>query len=133
MLLMGLSFAKITLSNPKVPQHCLETEALADTGALFLIIPEAVREQLNLSVESEKRVVLADGTHRDVPYVGPIELRFNNRSAFVGAVVMGEQVLLGAIPMEDMDFVVSPVNRRVDINPDHPHRGVGFAKQTTLN
>jgi hypothetical protein len=44
-----------------------------------------------------------------VPYVGPIEVRFKNRVGFAGALVMGDQVLLGAIPMEDMDLVVIPI------------------------
>src|SRR2546430_8133531 len=41
----------------------------------------------------------------------PIELRFKNRVGFVGALVMGDQVLLGAIPMEDMDLVIIPSSR----------------------
>ncbi len=63
-----------------------------------------------------------------LPYVGPIETRFKNRSAFVGAIVMGDQVLLGAIPMEDMDLVVLPQDRRVDVNPLSPNTASAFAK-----
>lgn len=43
------------------------------------------------------------------------------RVAFTGALVMGDQVLLGAIAIEDMDLVVSPKDRRVDVNPDSPN------------
>ena len=50
----------------------------------------------------------ADGSRRQVPYAGPLEVRFKNRVALGGALVMGEKVLLGAIPMEDMDLVVRP-------------------------
>ena len=56
-----------------------------------------------------------------VPYVGPIELRYKNRVGFVGAIVMGEQALLGAIPIEDMDLVVVPKTREVIVNPDSPN------------
>jgi hypothetical protein len=63
-----------------------------------------------------------------LPYVGPIETRFKNRAAFVGAIVMGDQVLLGAIPMEDMDLVVLPKDRQVDVNPASPDIASGFAK-----
>ena len=62
------------------------------------------------------------------PYVGPIETRFKNRAAYVGAIVMGDQVLLGAIPMEDMDLVVTPQDRRVDVNPLSPDIASTFAK-----
>jgi hypothetical protein len=37
-----------------------------------------------------------------------VELRFKNRIGFSGALVLGDQVLLGAIPMEDMDLFVVP-------------------------
>ena len=112
----------LSLRNPRYPEkESIEVEALADTGALFLIIPEHVRLQLNLDKLLDKEVTLADGSRRMVPYVGPIETRFKNRAAFVGAIVMGDQVLLGAIPMEDMDLVVVPKDRRVDINPANPN------------
>ena len=47
-------------------------------------------------------------------------MRFKNRVGFTGALVMEDQVLLGAIPMEDMDLVVIPRTRTLDVNPDGP-------------
>ena len=75
-----------------------------------------------------KEVTIADGTKRELPYVGPIEVRFKNRVGFVGAIVMGDQVLLGAIPMEDMDLVVLPKDRRIDVNPASPNVACSIAK-----
>jgi len=95
--------------------------ALADSGALHLCIPEHVRIQLKLEEIDRKEVTLADGSKQLVPYVGPVELRFKNRVGFTGALVMGDQVLLGAIPMEDMDLVVIPRTRTLDVNPDSPN------------
>jgi clan AA aspartic protease len=112
----------LTLQNPRMTnREPYQTEALADTGAVFLIIPEHVRLQLDLEVEDEKEVTLADGRRRMVPYVGPVKVVFKNRTAYVGAIVMGEEVLLGAIPMEDMDLIVLPQDRRVDVNPRSPN------------
>jgi clan AA aspartic protease len=126
---MGLSYCMLTLKNPRIPERQpVEAQALADTGAIFLIIPEHIRLQLSLEAEGEKEVTLADGSRRMVPYVGPIETRFKNRVAYVGAIVMGDEVLLGAIPMEDMDLVVIPQQRRVDINPLNPNYAAGLAK-----
>ena len=67
-----------------------------------------------------KPATLADGRVVQVPYVGPLELRFENRVGFTGALVMGEQPLLGAIPMEDMDLAVVPRTRQVVVNPESP-------------
>ncbi len=47
-------------------------------------------------------------------------MRFKNRVAIGGALVMGDRVLLGAIPMEDMDLVIRPCDRQVDVNPASP-------------
>jgi clan AA aspartic protease len=119
----------LTLRNPRLPESKpVEVEALADTGSVFLIIPENIRLQLGLEELQEKEVALADGSRKKFPYVGPIETRFKNRAAYVGAIVMGDQVLLGAIPMEDMDLVVLPRDRQVDVNPASPNIASAYAK-----
>jgi len=127
---MGLIFAMLKLTNPRRPDiEPVEVSALADTGSVFLVIPESVRELLGLhEVAREESVVLADGSRRCVPYVGPIGVRFKNRIGFFGAIVMGNQTLLGAIPMEDMDLVLTPVDRRVDVNPESPDIAQALAK-----
>jgi len=84
--------------------------------------------QLQLEEQDKKEVELADGSHRLIPYVGPIETRFKNRVAFVGAIVMGDEVLLGAIPMEDMDLVLLPKQRLADVNPQSPNFASAKAK-----
>ena len=115
---MGLVSAMLTLRNPRRADiGPVETEALVDTGSVYLIIPDHTRLQLALGEEGKKEVTLADGSKCMVPYVGPIEARFKNRVAFVGAIVMGDEVILGAIPMEDMDLVVMPHQRRIDGDP----------------
>lgn len=109
--------------NPRLAElEPVEVTALVDTGALHLCIPEHIRIQLKLEAIDEKEVTLADGSKRLVPYVGPIEIRFKNRIGFAGALVLGQQVLLGAIPMEDMDLVVIPKRHRPDSFGD-THRG----------
>jgi clan AA aspartic protease len=126
---MVLAFAVLTLSNPRRNDlQSIEVEALADTGAVHLCIPELVRVQLQLEEQGQKEATIAGGTKRMVPYVGPIEVRFKNRVGFVGALVLGDQVLLGAIPMEDMDLVVTPKDRRVDVNPASPNVACSMAK-----
>jgi len=126
---MGLVNARIKLINARRPSlKAVEVEALADSGAVHLCIPEHVRFQLKLDKLDSKEVTLADGSKKLVPYVGPLEIRFKNRVGFAGALVMGDQVLLGAIPMEDMDLVILPRERRIDINPENPNVAASIAK-----
>ena len=101
---------------------------MVDSGALHLCIPEHIRLQLDLNEISKKEVGLADGTKRLVPYVGPLEIRFKNRVGFAGALVLGDQVLLGTIPMEDMDLVVIPKERKLAVNPDSPNFATSIVK-----
>lgn len=87
-----------------------------------------VQIQLELEESDCKEVTLADGSRQSVPFVGPIELRFENRVGFTGALVMGDQVLIGVIPMEDMDLVATPKTRKLAINPDSPNMATSVAK-----
>ena len=64
-------------------------------------------------------------------YVGPVQVRFKDRVGFAGALVMGDQVLLGAIQMEDMDLAVLPKARRLDVNPASPNIAATTAKLIT--
>ena len=126
---MGLVNGNVLLKNPRLPELApVDVVALADSGAVHLCIPEHVRIQLKLEAIDNKEVTLADGSTKLVPYVGPIELRFKNRVGFAGALVMGDQVLLGAIPMEDMDLVIIPKTRNLDVNPDSPNIASSIVK-----
>ncbi|MBI5024174.1 MAG: clan AA aspartic protease [Candidatus Omnitrophica bacterium] len=126
---MGLVNAKISLKNPREKKlKILEENALVDSGAVHLCIPEHIKIQLKLEEIDKKEVTLADGSKKLVPYVGPVEIRYKNRVGFAGALVMGDQVLLGAIPMEDMDLIVIPGKRVLDVNPDSPNVATSIAK-----
>ena len=126
---MGLVTARLTLKNPRQPElRPVETTALADSGAVHLCIPAHVQIQLGLEEISQKEVTLADGGKKLVPYVGPIELHFKNRIGFAGALVSGNEVLLGAIPMEDMDLIIIPKTRTLDLNPESPNIGTSVVK-----
>lgn len=95
----------------------MTVRALVDTRAVNLCIPAHVALQLEL----EREVTTADGKATLVPYVGPIQVRFENRACFVGAFVLGQNVLLGSIPLEDMDLVLNPRLEKVTVNPDSPN------------
>ncbi len=118
---MGHVFADIELSNPlRSGMQAVKTKALAHTGALMLCIPEHLALQLGLETESEREVSAADGRRRKVPYVGPVQIRFENRHCFTGALVLGDSVVLGAIPMQDMDLVINPQIEGLTVNPASP-------------
>ncbi len=125
---MGAARAKVQLRNPRRPElGVVEIDALADTGAMHLCIPPEIRDRLDLEAADDKPVTLADGTQRMIAYVGPVELRYGGRTGFTGALVMGDEALLGQVPLEDMDLIVVPKTREVIPNPVSPGAGRSFA------
>jgi clan AA aspartic protease len=119
---MGLITATVELSNPRQPHLSpLEVSALVDTRAMTICIPEHVAVQLQLPEIEKREVTTADEWSHVVPYVGPIQIRFQNRTCFTGALVLGDSVLLGAAAMEDMDLVISPSRQTIVVNPRSPN------------
>ncbi len=101
----------------------LSVKALVDSGAYMLAINQSIKAQLNLQTVDEQIAELADGTQLRLEVVGPVEIRFENRRAMVDAMVLpGEaEVLLGAIPMEEMDVMVDPKQQQLIVNPASPY------------
>ena len=125
---MGLSYARLKLANSRRPDlAAIELDALADTGAPHLCIPEHVALQLQLDELEKREVTIAGGSRRLVPYMGPVTVSFANRQCYAGAMVLGTEALLGAIPMEDMDLVVLPGTQQVAVNPMNPNIAVSRA------
>jgi len=111
---MGVITTRITLSNPKENALSpIEVNAIVDTGPLHLCIPEHNAIQLQLAEMRKRELTVAEGRRTQCPYVGPIQVNVGNRGCFTGTLVLGEEVLLGALPMEDMDRVISPARLSV--------------------
>ena len=99
---------------------------MVDSGAFTLCIPEHVKIQLQLEELEKREVTLADGKKQLVPFVGPIQINFENRMTFTGALVLGNMVLLGAIPMEDLDVIIHPLKQKLMVNPESPNIATGL-------
>lgn len=113
--------SELSLSNPSKPDlAAVKVSALADTGALMLVIPEHVQFQLGLEHAEIREVTTADGSKHPVPYVGPVRVTFENRQCFVGAMVFGDQVVLGSLPLSELELVVDPADQRLVANPASP-------------
>lgn len=126
---MGITYADLRLANQSRPDlEEIDASALVDTGALHLCIPEHVAMQLQLNPLKQREVQTADGKSHMIDYVGPVKISMLGRECFTGALVMGNQVLLGAIPMEDMDLIVEPARMRVTVNPLSPNIPMSLAK-----
>jgi len=123
---MGIVHTEITIKNardvlnvryengnaPKVRQATLQV--VVDTGAMTLVINEQMRLQLGLAVVGTKQATLADDTKKTVQIAEPVEIHWKNRSMTCQPwVVNSERILLGAIPLEDMDLIVDPAKQEL--------------------
>jgi len=130
---MGLIKAEIELSNPRDSDiKPITVSSLVDTGALHLCVPEHIAIQLELEELYKREVTTADGKKHLVPYMGPISLKFENRGCFTGALVFGDEVLLGAVPMEDMDVLISPAKQALIVNHESPNIAMSVVKVVSL-
>jgi clan AA aspartic protease len=126
---MGLIHAEIELSNPRDGNiKPVRVNSLVDTGALHLCVPEHIAIQLKLEELYKREVTTADGKKHLVPYMGPIIIKFENRGCFTGALVFGDEVLLGAVPMEDMDVLIPPAKQALIVNPESPNIAMSVVK-----
>lgn len=132
---MGLVYAEIELINngdlEMVRRNLLDQDevkrmtviALVETGSYMLCINESIQEQLQLPVVEKRKAETADGRIVELDVVTNVELKFKNRRTLCNAMVLqgDSEVLLGAIPLEDMDVLVHPLRQELIVNPDHPY------------
>ena len=97
-------------------------DALVDTGASELCLPADVVEILKLHEIDRMRVQTADGARHSYRVVGMVEVEVQGRATQVRAVELppGARPLLGAFPLEGMDWHISPKQRRLIPNPAFP-------------
>ena len=124
---MGIVHAEITLKNVadgvKAQTGFIKPEeirtvtvtTIVDTGAGTLVINEELRRQLGLEVRGTKQVTLANNAKETVKVTDPVEVHWKNREMTCQPwVVSGTgEVLLGVIPLEDMDLIVDPAQREL--------------------
>ncbi len=99
---------------------------LADSGAFMMAINEHIQEVLQLPYKEKRKAVMADGSVVEYDVVGPVEVKFKNRTATCNAFVLkgDAEPLLGAIPMEEMDVLIHPQRQELLVNPEHPEYAV---------
>jgi clan AA aspartic protease len=124
---MGTVYAEISLKNATDVNNArrgimvekevrgMEVRALVDTGSGSLVINEAVRQRLGLVIEGLRQAELADGGRQVYQVTEPVRIQWKDRDTVCRALVLpgAEEILLGAIPLEDMDLVVDPVGQKL--------------------
>lgn len=126
---MGIAYAEIEIEN-LFQKRRVSIRALVDSGSVFLTIPEHIAVQLGFdsSEVDQREVVQADGSRKAVPMIGPLRVHFSDRYCDLSALVLGDEPLIGAVPMAMMDLVLHPASQTLSVNPSSPFVPLALAK-----
>jgi predicted aspartyl protease len=103
----------------------LTVDAVVDTGAGPLVISEAMRQQLGVEIEEDEMVFLAGKVPQKCARAELVDIHWKDRHTASRPLVLpaGDEILLGVIPLEDMDLLVNPVARCLQgVHGDQPLR-----------
>jgi clan AA aspartic protease len=132
---MGFIKAKIEIANSfdmgtarrgkmkKEDIRMQEIDVLVDTGAYNLSINENLVAQLGLEIIGSQSFELADGEIKKFDVAEPVEIRFKNRTTSCNPIVLpgNTEMILGCIPLEDMDVLIDPRREVMELPPDRPY------------
>lgn len=103
-------------------------EGLVDTGAVGLVIPQTVVEELGLRIRGQRIAQYANGTEESIGFTGPVIISWEERETLDEALVVGNEVLIGQVILEKLDLLVDCKNQRLIPNPEHPDYPVAMIK-----
>lgn len=119
---MGKVLERIKLTNVFDPSRSEEVDAVIDTGATMLVLPQDLVDRLGLQKIREARVRYANREMRPKSIYGIVALEIQGRvgNFDVLAEVTGSQPLVGQIVLEALDLVIHPATRTLTPNPESP-------------
>ena len=132
---MGEIHADVTLENPGDRDHFRRgygqeseirrstIDAIVDTGAVTLVLPQNVVERLGLDQRGTAFVTYADERREERPLAGPVTVRIGNRCMSTDCVVGPplSEPLIGQIVLEALDLIADCTNRTLTPRyPDYP-------------
>jgi clan AA aspartic protease len=126
-IFMGIVYSDIVLKNAgdvakaqdgfilEKQIRAVAVNALVDTGSGTLVINEETRQKLGLAVKGLRESTLADGSSEIYKVTEPVDIHWEDRECTCRAVVIpgADKILLGAIPLEDMDLIVDPKRQQL--------------------
>ncbi|MBM4041792.1 MAG: hypothetical protein FJ290_25115 [Planctomycetes bacterium] len=100
--------------------------AMVDSGAAELALPADLIERLRLAELGKAHVFTADGGEHDYRLFGIAEVEVQGRVCHVRVLELprGARPLLGAAPLEAMDWHIAAQEKKLVPNPESPDRAL---------
>lgn len=109
---MGLTHIKARVANPADPKKAALVVFLADSGALYSVVPGTLLRRLGITPHSTRTFTLADGTEIKRRIGDALFLISGERGA--APVIFGERddsTLLGTVSLESLGLLLDPIKR----------------------
>ena len=96
--------------------------ALVDTGALMLMLPQDVVEKLGLRTIRTAVVTYADERKEERQVAGGLFIKIGDRATTSTCIIgpPNSEALIGQIIMEELDLIPDPLNRTLAPRPESP-------------
>jgi len=119
---MGKIIEKVKITNLLEPSKSIEVEAVIDTGATMVVLPQNIVDELMLKKIREVKVRYANNSTESKSIYGVVTIEIKGRTGNfdVLAEAEGSQPLIGQVVVEILDFVVDPRTRTLIPNPMSP-------------
>ena len=120
---MGIISENIKISNKILNSEVIDVPAKIDTGAIMLVLPKSVVDELKLPVQRTTTVKYANEETAERDIVWGVELEICGRKGVFEAVVEPKKTyaLIGAIVLETLDLIVEPRDLKIYANPRSKH------------
>ncbi len=112
---MGITEVAVEITNPRDQTQWKTLELVADTGAIFSVIPKAILDQLGIVAYAEETFQLADGSEIRRP-LGDVFVRIDGKARTVPKIFgeTNDTHLLGVTALEILGFSVDPRTRKLE-------------------
>ena len=102
--------------------HIYETEAKVARSTVHTMLPRDVMQHLDLMIQFQQPVIIwDDGKEQMADFSESFKVELLGRQTHIGAIVLGDEVVLDRVALELLDLVVDEENRQVIPNPAHPN------------
>ena len=119
---MGKVVERVKITNVFEPRKSVEIDALIDTGATMVVLPQDIVRALGLRRVREVKVRYANNKVEMKPVYRAVVIEILGREGTFDVIgeEEGTQPLIGQVVLEVLDLVIDPRTRRLMPNPASP-------------
>ena len=98
-----------------------ETQAFVDTGAVRMLLPMSIVQELGSRIRGKQIAKYADGREEEIGLTEALIIEIQARETSEATFVTADEVLIGQTALKALDFLVDCKNQCLIPNPKHPN------------